>query len=55
MTWAQGPAVPPNKPLQTDERLRRPLGRTLMPRRRGLRRHLLAAVLRSRRSFGVRR
>jgi len=29
--------------------------RDLMPRRRGLRPHLLAAVLRSRRPFGVRR
>jgi hypothetical protein len=47
--------VPSNKPLQrTNATPVRPEGR-LMPRRRGLRPRLLAAVLRSRRPFGVRR
>ena len=45
----------PNQPLQSDERLRRSVEGWLVPRRRGLRRHLLAAVLRSGRPFGVRR
>jgi hypothetical protein len=44
-----------NTPLQSDERQRRPLDRELMPRRRGLRPRLLAAVLRSRPPFGLRR
>jgi hypothetical protein len=45
----------PNKPLQSDERLRGSLDGDLIPRRRGLRPHLLAAMLRSMRPFGVRR
>lgn len=45
----------PNKPLHAGERGRRSLERPPMPRRRGLRPHLLAPVVPSRRPFGVRR
>jgi hypothetical protein len=39
----------PIRPLQSDERLRRPLDWKLMSRRRGLRPRLLATVVRSQR------
>jgi hypothetical protein len=41
--------------VAADERLLDPLGRGHVPRRRGLRPHLLAAVVRSRATVGVHR
>lgn len=46
MRSASSPNPTANKPLQSDERRRRPLDAGPLPRRRGLRPHLLAAVLR---------